>query len=353
MNKRETINKILVVLAEEAKKIKKKKSLVATPILRRPMGSFSILSVSEELNEASRSIIKPITKKFDNLKWKLNDYQKQLLDDFISVPDEQLRESDYEYISKRTDIPAASIKSIKNTYADKRSSEEIYKEQIKIQRELGMGSGDETMAKMIEKDALEQISAVRDLPKSNSGKAWSMNPQPEFRAKSLHQISYDNDLSAHGGFDKTRERKLPSFMYEWVMYFVEGSEKIKIKESKLMNDLHSDKFGEYTFVMFSIDTVIKESGAHPYDIGSNTKVKDVQELMELIKEFNDTFGTNFIISNQYTGDDGFLKIVLENAQYTDGKKVINKKQIDMTDNDIVKSLKLGFYDQFTTTRSIT
>lgn len=466
MNKKETINKILVVLAEEAKKIKKKKSLVATPILRRPMGSFSILGVSEELNESdenvvyrggdegnfyaksfdyaksfgevkkfvinsakifdinnkahfdyllkkedgkiifdgdnsifksyedfishsngdiiaeannswiaerysevirnagydiikfqdggnksflslnndaiipmgkssnhlkeSRSIIKPITKKFDNLKWKLNDYQKQLLDDFISVPDEQLRESDYEYISKRTDIPAGSIKSIKNTYADKRSSEEIKEEQIKIQKGLGIGSGDETMMKMIEKDALEQISAVRDLPKSNSGKAWSMNPHPEFRNKSQKEISYN--AGSVQVSNRRYERKLPDFMFEWLMYFIEGSEKVKIQESKILDDLHSEKLGDNKRIKISLDTIIKESGAHPYDIGSNTKVKDIQELNELLKEFNETFGTNFITANQYTGEDGFLKVIMENEQTVDkyGKNILNKKLVDMT-----------------------
>lgn len=358
MEKKKIIDDLLKLMLAETKRMKKKKKkhpLVATPVLRRPMGSIFYMdagvSMAESLNESAG---KPITKKFNHLKWQLNDFQKQFLDDFINIPDSSLKEDDYLYASKRTGIPVASIKSIRNTYADLKTPEQIAAEALRVQRELGLG-GPSTEANEIEKNAKGQIADARDLPKEKSGMQWSMNPNPEFRNKSLHQMKYEDELAAEvgGGLTRKSERELPKFMYEWLLYFIEGSEQFKITESKLMNDFHSDKFEKCKFVLFSFDTLIKESGAHPYDIGSNTRVKEIQELENKLVEFNNIFGTNFVVVNQYTGDDGFLKVVLENAQTTDGQRIYNRKFIDMSDNDIKKAIGLGFYDQFTTTRKIT
>lgn len=360
MNTKDTIDIILKVLAEETKKVKKKKKkkhpLVATPILRRPMGSIFYMdagvSVAESINEGYGQ--KPVTKKFNNLKWKLNDFQKQFLDDFISIPENVIKNDDLIYASKRTGIPVESIKSIRNTYADKKSKEQIQAEMRQTLKDLGLAGGmlDE---KMIE-DANSTFTQVRDLPKNNSGKSWSMNPNPEFRNQSLHQSKYEDALAAEvgGGLNRKFERELPGYMYEWLLYFIEGSEKFKITESKLMNDFHSNKFDKYKFVLFSFDVSLKESKAHAYDNAStNSKLKELEEFNEKINEYNTLFGTNFIIANQYTGNDGFLKVVMENAQITDGKNIYNRKFINMEDNDIKKAISLGFYDDHTPPRSIT
>ena len=349
MKKKEAINNLLKFLFEETKKLKnKKQSGVAAPIAKRYFNSFNkerdFMADSDKLNE-NRAIIKPISKKFDHLKWKLNDYQKSFLSEFIEVPDESLKKEDYEYASKRTGIPIENIKSIKNTLSDKKTAEQIYNEQIKIQKELGLGGGDERLTKQIEQEAVRQMTDVRNLPKDKAGKTWSMNPHPEFRNKTQHQIDYEKELASKtgGGLSRRYERELPNFMYEWLMYFIEGSETGKITESKLMNDLHSTMFDKYKFILFSFDTQLKESGAHPYDLASNNKVKELTEFYDKIKEFNDTFGTNFIIANQYTGDDGMTKIVLENSQVTDGKRVFNKKLIDMSNTD---EKRMEFFNSF-------
>lgn len=357
MKKRETIDKILKLLAEEAKRLKKKKkkSPVSAPILRRPMGSIFYMdagvSMAESLSEGYGQ--KPVTKKFDHLKWKLNDFQKQFLDDFIDIPDESLKQDDIVYASRRTGIPVDSIKSIRNTYKEKKTPEQIAMEMRNIQNKLGLGCGmlDE---KTIE-DANLQFTDVRDLPKEKNGRLWSMNPEPEFRGKSFKELSYRSEMQDLGGeLRKLHERELPGFMYEWMLYFIEGNDILKITESKLMNDFHSSKFDKHKFVLFSFDVSLKESKAHAYDLASSdSKMKELKEFSEKVREFNETFGTNFIIANQYTGNDGFLKVVLENAQITDGKRVYNKKLINMEDNDIKKAISLGFYDESTISRSIT
>lgn len=354
MNNKKLINTILRLLEQETKKIKKKKNrIVSSPIIKRPMGSFFSLdvgvSMAESLNEGYGQ--KPVTKKFDHLKWPLNEFQKHFLEDFIEVPDESLKLEDYKYMSSRTGIPVESLKSIKNTLSSRRTEEEIFEEMKNIQNQLGLGGGmldDKTI-----EDANSQFTDVRDISKDK--KSWSMNQNPEFRNKSLKELEYDSKTAGLAGkLTREHEKELPGFMYEWLMYFIEGTEEFKITESKIMNDFHSTKFDKSKYVLFSLDMILKESKAHAYDNSSaNYGLKELQNFRDKINEFNDTFKTNFIIANQYTGSDGFLKVVLENAQLTDGEKTYNRKSINMDDNDIKKALYLGFYDQFTTTRSIT
>lgn len=355
MNNKKLINTILRLLEQETKKIKKKKkSIVSAPIITRPMGStFSFMdagvSMAESLNEGYGQ--KPVTKKFDHLKWPLNEFQKHFLEDFIEVPDESLKLEDYKYMSSRTGIPVESLKSIKNTLSSRKTEEEIFEEMKNIQNQLGLGGGmlDE---KTIE-DANTKFTDVRDITKDK--KSWSMNQNPAFRGKSLKELQWSDEMDEKGGqLVREHEKELPGFMYEWLMYFIEGTEEFKITESKIMNDFHSTKFDKSKYVLFSLDMILKESKAHAYDNSSaNYGLKELQNFRDKIDEFNETFKTNFVIANQYTGSDGFLKVVLENAQLTDGKKTYNRKFINMDDNDIQKALSLGFYDQFTTTRSIT
>lgn len=351
MNKKDSINIILRLLEEETKRLKKKKkkeSPVSAPILKRPMSSIffmdAAVSMAESINEGYGQ--KVVTKKFDHLKWPLNEFQKHFLDDFINIADDSLKKEDYEYASKRTNIPIESIKSIKNTLSDKKTPGATLEEMERVHRELVGGTLDA---------ANNQFTDICDVPKDKEGKQWSMNPNPEFRGKSLKELQWADEMSSLGGqLSRRHEVELPKFMYEWLLYFIEGSEKIKITESKLMNDFHSSKFDKYKFILFSFDVPLKENNAHAYDlISTDSKLKELEVFNEKINEFNNTFSTNFVIINQYTGNDGLLKVVVENAQITDGQRIYNRKFIDMEDNDIKKTISLGFYDEFTTTRSIT
>lgn len=336
MKKKDIIDILLGVLSEETKKIKKKKkkSLISIPMLTRPMGSTFFMDAAVSLSEGYGQ--KPVTKKFDHLKWPLNQFQKVFLDDFINVPDESLKKEDYDYASNRTGIPIESIKSIKNTYG--------IPELGFIKKDVVEDSKFNAAHKGI--TAKEMGLTGNVLPTGTGLKTIPMNQKPGFRNKTPVETIY-NAKYADNAIDKISERELPKYMYEWVMFFIEGSEDIKLKESKIVNEFHSDKFDNPKFVIFSFDTTIKESGSHPYDIGSNTKTKDIKELDKRLKEFNETFSTNFVVCNQYTADDGFLKVIIENAQTINGNNVINRKFINMADNDIAKAEQLGFYDEIT------
>jgi len=326
MNKKDSINNILRLLEEETKKLKKKKkkkkfSPVAITPFKRSFGSmfFMDAGVSESLNEGYGQ--KPVTKKFDHLKWPLNEFQKHFLDDFINIEDESLSDKDFDYASKRTGIPVPSIKSIKNTYSDKKAPETTVEEMKRIHQELVGGTLDAANA---------QFTDARDLPKDKSGRLYPMNPEPKFRSKSLKELENEN---MNDSIERIHERDTPDFMYEWLMYFVEGSGKIKVNESKLLNSIFLNSPIKYKYVLFSFDLPIKENKASAFDLMSNKNLPELKEFNNLVEEFNKTFGTNFIIEHQYTGDDNFLKVVLENAQNTDGKKIFNKKQIDMSFTD--------------------
>jgi len=340
--KKQEIENILKILAIESKKIKRKKnkfSPVAIAPIKRPMGSMFFMDavVSEMLNE--ESAIKPITKKFNHLKWQLNDFQKQFLDDFITIPDEGLKDKDFDYASKRTGIPVVNLKSIRNTYG---SPEFAYAKPDAIQ-----GSIFDAAHKG--PTAIELGLTGKELPKELGGRLWPMNPKPDFRGQTPGETIYKAKNGEKGGLEKKYERELPNFMYEWLLYFIEGTEQFKITESKAMNDLNSTMFDKYKFILFSFDITLKESKAHPYDLASNIQLAQLKEFYDKVKEFNSTFGTNFVLHNQYTGEDGMVKVVLENAQLTDGTNVYNREFLDMSMTDeeryAIFMMKKAMYDE--------
>lgn len=337
MQTKQTIEILLKLLSEETKKIKKKKKApVAAPILKRPMGSMFYMDAAVSLNE---SAIKPITKKFDHLKWKLNDVQKQFLDDFINIPDEGLREDDYKYASRTTGIPLESIKSIKNTYGDKKTPEQIAAENKHNAKELGLGGG------MLDQETLdianEKFTEIRDLPKIGSGKQWSMNPNPGFRGKTPVETIYN---AGNNHVDRATGRTIPNFMYEWLMYFMEGSGTVEIRDSKLMNELHaSTSEGGHKYVMFLFDNPEKISGAHPYDVLSSKSNSFLREFMEKVGEFNETFNTNFKITNQYVNDDNKLAVIFENMQFESSGEVKDSEMFDFSVTDRERAQMYGLF----------
>jgi hypothetical protein len=327
MDKKKTIDAIFEILAFEARKIKKKKkfSPVAVAPIRRPMGSMfymdAAVSVPDIVSEAAsvpgNIAIKGVPKKFDNLKWKLNDYQKSFLDEFISIPSENLREEDYKYASKFTGIPLTNIKSIQNTYADKNINS-YHKQDVIKGSKFDVGHKGPTAIEI-------GLGNTSTLPK-RSDKTATMNQDPKFRGKSLGELNF-NDGST---INRVHERDLPEFMYEWVMYFIEGSEKFKIHETKVMEHSFVEKRKKAIVVEMNSEEKITDGFL---DFASGRKLKETLQLEELLKDFNANFETNFIIETQFTNKKGNLVIVIENNQTTDGKKVVNKKKIDMAFTD--------------------
>lgn len=326
MKDKELIESILKILGEETKKLKKKKKqLVAMPMLTRPMASFFSMdaAVSESLQENTGLAIKPVTRKFDHLKWSLNMQQKQFLDDFITIPGNSLKESDYNYASKLTGIPVTNIKSIKNTYGPSATPPPTF-EDLKRYHEKTVGG--------VLGDVNAQFTDVRNVKPDSTGKTWSMNPNPEFRGKSFKEMQYNAEMQGDN-LQRAGRRELPTYLYEWLMYFIEGSGKVKIKNSSLLDESFSRISEKIKFISFSIQIPINESGVAAYDLMTNKHLPELKEFESLLKQFNETFGTNFEIEHQFTDKDGALKVIVENQQNMLDGEIKNMKKIDMTHTD--------------------
>ena len=80
MDKKIALNILLSVLSEEAKKIKKKKkSLVSTPMMRRPLGSTFALDLT--ISESHESEFSELRKQVINSK-DIGEFLKNIITDF-------------------------------------------------------------------------------------------------------------------------------------------------------------------------------------------------------------------------------------------------------------------------------
>jgi hypothetical protein len=114
------------------------------------------------------------------------------------------------------------------------------------------------------------------------------------------------------------------------MYFIEGSGNFKIKESSVVENSRFGRKDKTIIVTMTSEEKITDGFL---DFASGRKLKETIKLEEVLKEFNDGFGTNFLIENQFTNKDGNLVCVIENNQITDGRRVKETKLIDMTFTD--------------------
>lgn len=282
--------------------------------------------VDKYLNESSA--IKKITKKFNNLKWELNDFQKQFLDDFINIPEEVLSEKDCKYASNLTGIPLENIKSIRNTYGNAELSytkEDVVKGSKFDASKRGPIYADFDIEPFYRKD----IVNFKSISKEELNYIKKTKKQ-----KKLETSGYDR----HGRLVKSFEKTIPEFMYEWLMYFIEGSEILEIKDSNILDRAFANRKTKYVSLEFN--PILEESKDTNFDFSSNKKTRDTFEIEKLLKEFNLTFGTNFIIENQFTTKDGIMKIFIENFQTTDGENTYNKDVIKMPSTERVDSKKL-------------
>lgn len=343
--KKVSLEHILKILSEEAKRIKKKKnkfSPVAIAPIRRPMGSiFSMdvgVSMAESINENENKVaIKPITKKFDYLKWKLNDFQKQFLDDFINIPAHTLKEKDYQYASNRTGIPVSSIKSISNTYGTPEVSY-VKPDVIEGSKFNAAHVGPKYSEFGIEPHYRHDVVNFKKVTPEESREMKKTPMQKELEMSNYDKKGMAKDVG-EGGMKRLYERELPPFMYEWVMYYIEGTEEIKVKDTKVLERAFASRKTKYVSVEF--EPVLEEGKNKKMDYDSNKKTGEIFALEEILKEFNSTFGTNFIVEHQFVKEDGKLKIAIENFQNTDGKNNFNKKKIEMPSTDKVDPIKLA------------
>lgn len=275
---------------------KKKKKKVKQPFMATPTGSIffmdAAVSAISESKEIKKKILseslanRKVPKTFDHLKWPLNQHQKHFLQDFIDTHPNGMKESDYEYASSITGIPSKNIKSIQNTYGSwNGKSDELDPHDVNSYGKFAYGKGDVFNAKDYDFPQKNRADVVNFKTISKDEADALRYPK-----KSLRQKKYESDLAGSiGGFIKKSDVKRSEDNFdEWLKYYLIGE--IKPKSCVVNKDKNQ----------IEIDFAPTEDyyDFHKSMLNSNKKSKFWVGVESLVNQFNDTFGTYYIIEDQ-------------------------------------------------------
>jgi hypothetical protein len=276
---------------------KKKKKKINQPLMATPTGSifFMDAAVSEisESKEIKKKILteslanKKVPKTFDHLKWNLNQHQKHFLQDFIDTHPDGMKERDYEYASKITGIPTKSIKSIQNTYGSwNGKSDELNPHDINSYGKFAFGKGDVFNAKDYDfpQKNREDVVNFKTISKEEADAL-------RYPKKSLRQKKYESDLagSVGGAIRKSDVKKSEDNYDEWLKYYIIGEAKpkaCKLDSEKKQIEVDFEPSEDYY-------------DFHKSMMNSNKKSKFWIAVESLVNQFNDAFGTYYMIEDQY------------------------------------------------------
>lgn len=219
---------------------------------------------------------------FNHLKWKLNETQKYFLDDFINYHPDTLRESDYKYASDRTGIPAENIKSIQNTCGS------WNKPKNKVDNSYGrftLGSGKAINAKEYDfeqkyRNDIVNFKAISKDEANNLRYPKKTKKQKEYESilgNSIKGLIKKSDTSKELNFDS------------WVMYYIVGkltTKKHKLNEKNNTIEIDFEPTNDYYDFQKNM-------------LNSNKKSKFWIDTEKLINDFNEVFGTEYVVIDQY------------------------------------------------------
>ena len=247
---------------------------------------------------SGRGAAKVLPRTFNHLKWKLNETQKYFLEDFINIHPSSLRESDYDYASKRTGIPQKSIKSIQNTYGDWNKKNQMVGDNPHGRFSLGKGKPITAAEYDIPQKYRDDVVNFRTITKDQADEL-------RFPRKTKHQKEYESNLQTltKGSMKKSNMLKEVNFD-NWAMYYVIGKLKPKgstLDEKKRIIEIDFEPSEDY----YNFEKAM---------LNSNKKSKYWLEVEKLINEFNDGFGTSYEIIEQYDltkSKSNCIRIVIE------------------------------------------
>ena len=276
---------------------KKKKKKVNQPLMATPTGSIffmdaAVSAISESENVKKKVLTESLANRkvpntFDHLKWALNQQQKHFLQDLIDTNPIGMKERDYEYASGITGIPVKNIKSIQNTYGSwNKKSNDLDPQDINSYGKFAFGKGDAFNAKDYDFSQKYRDDVV-------NFKTISKDEADELRypKKSLRQKKYEADLagSIGGSIRKSNVKKSEDNYDEWLRYYIIGEAKPKACK------LNSEK------KQIEVDFEPSEDyyDFHKSMMNSNKKSKFWIAVESLVNQFNDAFGTYYMIEDQY------------------------------------------------------
>lgn len=276
---------------------KKKKKKTKKPLMPRPSGSIfymdaAVSAISESKTNKKKVLTealanRKVPKTFDHLKWSLSQEQKHFLQDFIDTHPDSLKESDYEYASKRTGIPAKSIKSIQNTYGSWNQRQGMMDPQdINSYGKFAYGKGEVFNVKDYDIPQKYRDDVV-NFKKVSKEEADALR----YPKKSLRQKKYEADLesSIKGSVKKSNVKRSEYNYDEWLMYYLIG----EMKPKKCV--VNKDK-GQ---VEIDFEPTEDYYDFHKSMLNSNKKSKFWIGVESLVNQFNDVFGTYYMVEDQY------------------------------------------------------
>ena len=276
---------------------KKKKKKIKQPLMATPTGSIffmdAAVSAISEGKISKKKVLteslanKKVPKTFDHLKWNLNQHQKHFLQDLIDTHPDGMKERDYEYASKITGIPTKSIKSIQNTYGSwNGKSDELDPHDINSYGKFAFGKGDVFNAKDYDfpQKNREDVVNFKTISKEEADAL-------RYPKKSLRQKKYESDLAGSvGGAIRKSDVKRPEDNYdEWLKYYLLGEMNPKgcvVNKDKNQIEIDFEPTEDYYDFHKSI-------------LNSNKKSKFWIGVESLVNQFNDAFGTYYMVEDQF------------------------------------------------------
>lgn len=308
MEPRKFIREFLEILVEaklQEKKKRKKRNIIQTPTMQTPTGSIFYLDFATSENElreiirrvleneigggmlcegvSGRSAAKPLTSRFDHLKWKLTASQKYFLDDFVDIHPDILKEQDYSYASRQTGIPIENLKSIQNTYGSwnqKKAIEsvDLSGSRFEINSKNALRADDYQIPQKYRHD-------VVNFKKLSKEEADALR----YPKKTLAQRQFESGLNKATGGGLKRSNISEEVNYDdWMMYFLSG--KLNPKDSRMNSN---KRLVEIDFEVESDNRSFERAM-----LDSNKKSPHWIEIEKLINEFNNIFKTNYIVVDQ-------------------------------------------------------
>ena len=317
---REKIEELLKEVESKRKKGKnrvktKKRPYLTTFPINKPTGSLfymdaAVSSISESVNLNEQYASRETPRVFDHLKWKLDHTQKQFLQDFIEIRPEEKKESDYEYASKLTGIPPKSIKSIQNTYSswNKREKESI----VKPKDYLDNGRFSVNSKEPLVASDYEISQKYRN--DTNNFKKISKEEADKLRypKKTLAQKKFEANMGnlTRGYLKKSDVRKKDNNYDDWLMYYIIGEAKPKkciLNKEKQQLEIDFEPSKDYY-------------DFHKSMLNSNKKSKYWLSVESLINQFNEVFGSYYIVQDQYdltTSKSNCIRIIVTEIPVSD------------------------------------
>lgn len=258
----------------------------------------------KEFRAPFSSSFKSVPHTFDHLKWDFNPNQKFYLQDLCEVDPDSITESDYKNASKVLGITPTNVKSIVNTYSTYSPLKEA-------------GQGDSAAAMNSRLTFGNKAANAFDIGIENNANkqpipsGTRMMNNPPTNSKLEMKRAYEADKINTRWYREGEGREHPSKSVE---RFYEGLNKSLMMylfvESK-PNDINlrsDDK------IQLDFDSVIEEGEKfNKLDGGPNYENEQHKFIKGLLEDFNDKFGSSYVIYDHVKTDKGIRIFVEHNV----------------------------------------